>query len=127
MGTGKSLAPPAPPPHQRSSSLNSQHARSSSALSVSSSSRGSARETVGSPLAMARDTSPMPELGRDRDLSSKVSLENGSSSVAAASMRLLCPICNDEMVGLFCFVLISRGSLLIELTLDDIAATEPVS
>jgi hypothetical protein len=47
-----------------------------------------------SPLA----TSPLPDI--NQDLSSVVSLQNGgSSAVATAGTKLLCPICNEEMVG----------------------------
>ena len=85
LGSGKSLAPPAPPAHQRTNDLISP---SESTLSLSS------RESAASPLA----TSPLPDAGQD--LNSRVSLENGASSaVAAASSKLLCPICNEEMVG----------------------------
>lgn len=85
LGSGKSLAP-APPAHQRKTSD-----VISPAESVISSSQSSA-----SPLA----TSPLPD--NNRDLSSVVSLQNGgTSSVTAASTKLLCPICNEEMVGFF--------------------------
>ena len=83
LGSGKSLAPPAPPAHhQRNSSLISP---SESTLSLNSS--------HSSPLA----TSPFPE--NNQDLSSRVSLENGGpSTVTAAGSKLTCPICNEEMV-----------------------------
>lgn len=81
LGSGKSLAPPAPPAHRISDFT-------SPAESIVSSAGSSA-----SPLA----TSPLPEI--NQDLSSVVSLQNGGpSSVAAASSKLLCPICNEEMV-----------------------------
>lgn len=84
LGSGRSLAPPAPPAHQRTSSLISP---SESTLSLDS-------QASASPLA----TSPTPD--NSQDLSSRVSLENGgASAVAAASSKLLCPICNEEMVG----------------------------
>ena len=82
LGSGKSLAPPAPPAHQRTSDL-----ISSPAASTVSSGGSSA-----SPLT----TSPLPE--SSQDLSSIVSLQNGGPSVSAGSSRLLCPICNEEMV-----------------------------
>ncbi|KAM3081199.1 carboxypeptidase Y-deficient [Clarireedia jacksonii] len=84
LGSGKSLAPPAPPSHQRSSSLISP---SESTLSLSSSHSTS-------PLA----TSPLPN--DNQDLRSRVSLENGGPSATAASSKLLCPICNEEMMTL---------------------------
>lgn len=47
-----------------------------------------------SPLA----TSPFPDT---QDLSSRVSLVNGGGSTGtAAGSKLVCPICNEEMVGL---------------------------
>jgi hypothetical protein len=86
LGSGKSLAPPVPPAHQRKTSD-----LISPAASVVSSSQSSA-----SPLA----TSPLPD--NSQDLSSVVSLQNGgTSAVTAASAKLLCPICNEEMVGFF--------------------------
>ncbi len=83
LGSGKSLAPPIPPAHQRKT-LD----LISPAASVVSSSQSSA-----SPLA----TSPLPD--NSQDLSSVVSLQNGGSSAVTA--KLLCPICNEEMVGFF--------------------------
>lgn len=78
LGNGKSLAPPAPPAHQRSSS--DLISPSESTLSLSSS-----------------GTSPLPEqIGQD--LGSRVSLENGGG-VTAASSKLVCPICSEEMVS----------------------------
>ncbi|KAI9052939.1 hypothetical protein LZ554_003211 [Drepanopeziza brunnea f. sp. 'monogermtubi'] len=83
LGSGKSLAPPIPPAHQRTSSL-----ISSTADSTVSSGGSSA-----SPLG----TSPIPDA---QDLRSVVSLHNGRSTGTGASSRLLCPICNDEMMTL---------------------------
>jgi hypothetical protein len=87
LGSGKGLAPPVPPAHQRMGSLGSP---SESTVSHSS------RDSTASPLA----TSPLilPDAGQD--LKSRVSLENGgSSTVTAASSKLVCPICNEEMVS----------------------------
>jgi len=85
LGSGKSLAPPAPLAHLRTSSLVSP------AESLVS---GDSRDSTMSPLA----TSPLPDI--NQDLSSVVSLQNGgSSAVATAGTKLLCPICNEEMVG----------------------------
>ena len=86
LGSGKGLGPPAPPAHHRTNDLISP---SESTLSLSS------RDSTTSPLA----TSPLPETLQD--LSSKVSLENGGPSVTAASSKLVCPICNEEMVSAF--------------------------
>ncbi len=83
LGSGKSLAPPAPPAHQRTSDL----------ISSPAGSTVSSGGSTASPLA----TSPLPENGQD--IGSVVSLQNGSSSGTGASSRLLCPICNEEMVG----------------------------
>ncbi|KAH8809146.1 hypothetical protein F5884DRAFT_794632 [Xylogone sp. PMI_703] len=77
LGSGKSLAPP----------------RTSSLVSPPESTLSSSPKDS-SPLA----TSPLPD--NVHDLTSRVSLENGSSSVANASSKLLCPICNEEMVTL---------------------------
>ncbi|PBP28173.1 vacuolar segregation protein pep7 [Diplocarpon rosae] len=88
LGSGKSLAPPPTPAHQRTSSLISSLTSSPAASSVSSG--GSSA----SPLA----TSPLQEDGQD--LGSVVSLQHGSSSGTGASSRLLCPICNEEMMTL---------------------------
>ncbi|KAI6713483.1 hypothetical protein JHW43_003961 [Diplocarpon mali] len=81
LGNGKSLAPPPPLAHQRTSSLISSTAASSVSSGGSSA----------SPLA----TSPLQD---EQDLSSVVSLQNGSGR--EASSRLLCPICNEEMMTL---------------------------
>lgn len=78
LGSGKSLAPPAPPAHHRSSS--DLISPSESTLSLSST-----------------GTSPLPE-NTSQDLSSRVSLENGRG-VTAASSKLVCPICSEEMVS----------------------------
>jgi rabenosyn-5 len=87
LGSGKGLAPPAPPAHQRMSSLGSP---SESTVSLSS------RESAASPLA----TSPFAD--GMQDLSSRVSMESrGARTVTAASSKLICPICNEEMVGCF--------------------------
>ncbi len=87
LGSGKSLLPPAPPAHQRTSDVISP------AESVVS---GDSRASTASPLA----TSPLPD--NSQDLRSVVSLQNGGpSAVTAASTRLFCPICNEEMVSLF--------------------------
>ncbi|QSZ34371.1 hypothetical protein DSL72_005963 [Monilinia vaccinii-corymbosi] len=87
LGSGRSLAPPThtPPAHQRNSSFITP---SDSTLSLSSSHSTS-------PSA----ASPLPN--SSQDLTSRVSLENSrSSSVAAASSKLLCPICSEEMMTL---------------------------
>ncbi|CZT48819.1 probable vacuolar segregation protein pep7 [Rhynchosporium secalis] len=84
LGSGKSLAPPAPPAHQRTSSL----------ISSPAASTVSSGDSTASPLA----TSPFPE--SNQDLKSIVSLQNGGPSTTSGSSRLLCPICNEEMMTL---------------------------
>ncbi|KAI9741500.1 MAG: carboxypeptidase Y-deficient [Claussenomyces sp. TS43310] len=86
LGSGKSLAPPVASAQKRSSSL----------LSPSESTTSLTSENSASPLA----SSPTPDTLQD--ISSRVSLNHGtgSSSVTAASSRLFCPICNEEMMTL---------------------------
>ena len=78
LGSGKSLAPPTP----------SKHLKSSSDSTVSLNSEISSA----SPLALSENIN---------DLTSRVSLENGGGnrSITAATTKLVCPICNEEMVG----------------------------
>ena len=84
LGNGKGLGPPTFSAHQRTNDLISP---SESTLSLSS------RESTASPLA----TSPLPDT--IQDLSSRVLLENKGPSVTAASSKLVCPICDEEMVN----------------------------
>lgn len=86
LGSGKSLASPTPPAQQRNTSLITP---SESTLSLNSS----------------HSTSPLPN--DSQDLSSRVSLENGRSTVTATSSKLLCPICSEEMVGQIFGIIIS--------------------
>lgn len=83
LGSGRSLSPAAAtPPPQRNSSLLSP---TTSSVSLNSASSVSPQST---------DT---------QDISSRVSLDQNDGSgaaAAAASSRLVCPICNEEMVGL---------------------------
>jgi rabenosyn-5 len=83
LGSGRSLSPavPAPPQHQRSSSLLSPAA---STISFDSSSTS--------------NTTP-----DTLDLKSQISFRHNEENViaaATASSRLFCPICNEEMVTL---------------------------
>ncbi|KAH8596153.1 hypothetical protein B0O99DRAFT_621154 [Bisporella sp. PMI_857] len=81
LGSGKGLGPPAPA-HRPGEFLSpSESTLSSSSLDSST-------------LA----TSPMPDAVQD--LSSMVSLDNGGPVVTAASSKLVCPICNEEMMTL---------------------------
>ncbi|KAG9240279.1 FYVE zinc finger-domain-containing protein [Calycina marina] len=83
LGSGKGLAPPPPAHQRRTSDLVSP---SESTISVSS------RDSSG--LA----TSPLPD--SSNNLSAAVSLQNGGSVVTPASSKLVCPICNEEMMTL---------------------------
>lgn len=83
LGSGKSLAPP----------NTTSHARSSSLLSIGES-VVSADSTVSTPLG----TSPLKDSGND--LGSRVSLDsrNDGNAANAGSTKLICPICDEEMV-----------------------------
>ncbi|KAF2816893.1 uncharacterized protein BDZ99DRAFT_4012 [Mytilinidion resinicola] len=85
LGSGRNLSPavsPQPRPH---------HNRNTSLLSPSESSVSLSSQTSNSP-ATTTDT---------QDITSKVALENAEPSTAAsASSRLVCPICNEEMMTL---------------------------
>lgn len=79
LGSGKNLAPPPTYPARNSSLLSP----SASTLSISSSTSQPSTDT--------------------QDISSRISLdqsENENAAMAAASSRLVCPICNEEMVTL---------------------------
>ncbi|KAF2762214.1 hypothetical protein EJ05DRAFT_200785 [Pseudovirgaria hyperparasitica] len=82
LGSGKSLSPavsPIPPNH---------HKRNASLLSPSESS-----------LSLSSQTSISPTPTFAQDITSNVSLENPNhAAAAAASSRLVCPICNEDMV-----------------------------
>lgn len=94
LGSGKGLAPPKPA-HHRMSSLGTP-----SESTVSQSSR------EGSPLA----TSPLAEVDLGQDLGSRVNLmENGGPVVTAGNSKLVCPICNEEMVGSLSLYLMGCG------------------
>lgn len=87
LGSGRNLSPavsPQPPAH---------HRRNASLLSPSESSLSLSSQTSNSPASTAEP--------RD-DIGSKVLLVPGQENAAAASAssRLVCPICNEEMVTL---------------------------
>ncbi|KAI0481945.1 VAC1 protein [Xylariaceae sp. FL0804] len=86
LGSGKGLAPPTPPAIRR------ERAPSPSAPSDSTLSIGSPAGSL-SPGSL----SPMPDFAQD--LVSNVSL-GGPSSARDAASRLVCPICDDEMLTL---------------------------
>jgi len=80
LGSGKNLAPPVPVKPQL---------RPSGALSPSSSS-----------ISLSSQTSSTPISIENEDITARVALdEHGTAqAAAAASSRMVCPICNDEMV-----------------------------
>ncbi|GKT78578.1 FYVE zinc finger protein [Colletotrichum tofieldiae] len=85
LGSGKGLAPPAPPAVQGHRRTPSPFAPSESTLSLNSSS------------ASPPVSSPLPDFAQD--LTSNISV-GGPSRTAAASSKLVCPICEEEMVSL---------------------------
>ncbi|KAK3986822.1 FYVE zinc finger-domain-containing protein [Cladorrhinum sp. PSN332] len=92
LGSGKGLAPPS------SSSADPRTRRTTSPFPPSDSSIGSLPSRFSSPnSASPPSSSPFPDFGQD--LASNVSL-GGPSNGAAASGKLACPICEEEMVTL---------------------------
>ncbi|KAK2015988.1 FYVE zinc finger protein [Colletotrichum eremochloae] len=85
LGSGKGLAPPTPPAVQGHRRTPSPFAPSESTLSINSSS------------ASPPVSSPLPDFAQD--LASNVSV-GGPSRTAAASSKLVCPICDEEMLTL---------------------------
>ncbi|KAK1981506.1 FYVE zinc finger protein [Colletotrichum cereale] len=85
LGSGKGLAPPTPPAVQGHRRTPSPFAPSESTLSINSSS------------ASPPVSSPLPDFAQD--LASNVSV-GGPSRTAAASSKLVCPICEEEMLTL---------------------------
>lgn len=81
LGSGKNLAPPTP---------HKQPVRSSGLLSPSSSS-----------ISLSSQTSSTPLSNTNEDIASRAALEeHGSIQAASASQRMVCPICNEEMMTL---------------------------
>lgn len=96
LGSGKSLlSPPSPSNSNINNKNNTQHARNNSSntalLSPSESS-----------LSLSSQTSTTPISSETEDLTSRVALDDhhGPSPAASASSRLMCPICNEDMVTL---------------------------
>ncbi|KAI1383808.1 VAC1 protein [Hypoxylon trugodes] len=88
LGNGKGLAPPAPPAIQRER----ERAASPSAPSDSTLSIGSPTTSI------SHDTpSPLPDF--TQDLTSNISL-GGPSNGGQPSSKLVCPICDEEMLTL---------------------------
>lgn len=96
LGSGKGLAPPAPIRSSTASSASSavQRATSPFAPSDSTLSLGGSVDSGGSPGT----SSPIP--GFAQDLSSNVSL-GGPSKGGSTATKLVCPICEEEMVSQF--------------------------
>ncbi|GJC94638.1 FYVE zinc finger [Colletotrichum higginsianum] len=83
LGSGKGLAPPTPPAVQGHRRTPSPFAPSESTLSLNSSS------------ASPPVSSPLPDFAQD--LTSNISV-GGPSRTATAGSKLVCPICEEEMV-----------------------------
>lgn len=84
FGNGRNLSPavsPRPP---------AQHRRNASLLSPSESSISLSSQTSNSPASTAETKD---------DITSKVLLPGAENAAASASSRLVCPICNEEMVS----------------------------
>ncbi|KAK3389768.1 FYVE zinc finger-domain-containing protein [Podospora didyma] len=103
LGSGKGLAPPnlplpfpSPSPSPANSNFNSPRAASpfapSDTSTVSFHSRNSTQNSITPP-----SSSPIPDFAQD--LTSNISLA-GPSNGASSSNRLVCPICEEEMVTL---------------------------
>jgi rabenosyn-5 len=86
LGSGKNLSPAISPQPQPQP----QHRRNASFLSPSPSSVSLSSQTSHSPASTAEIK---------EDISSKVLLGPSENAAASASSRLVCPICNEEMVG----------------------------
>ncbi|GAB7356764.1 hypothetical protein MBLNU459_g7661t1 [Dothideomycetes sp. NU459] len=83
LGSGKNLSPAV-------AAKQHQHTRNTSLLSPSESS-----------VSLSSQTSSTPLSTETEDLASRVAIdEHGPSAAASASSRLVCPICNEEMLTL---------------------------
>lgn len=96
LGSGKGLAPPSSSLSRSPAPAPSPRAQSpfppSDSSTISFHSRNSTRDSISPP-----SSSPLPDLSQD--LASNVSLA-GPSHAAAESSKLVCPICDEEMVTL---------------------------
>ncbi len=88
LGSGRTLGPPAPPPKPTSPSPLPTHVLSPSASTLS--------------LDTSESGTSTPPSSDPQDIGSRVSIDHGAPdlSLAAATDRLVCPICNEEMVTL---------------------------
>lgn len=99
LGSGRSLSPAvaarAQHKHNSSTHNNHNHTRNTSLLSPSESS-----------ISLSSQTSTTPISSETEDLTSRVALDNhhgpatATTAAASASSRLMCPICNEDMVGI---------------------------
>ena len=110
LGSGANLSPsPSPLAKQRVPNASLQRngsLQSDASLQPNASLLSPSTSTVSLDSSRASSTPPTDNL--DQDLASRISLEqgnaltsNGAAAVAAAGSRLVCPICNEEMVSLF--------------------------
>ncbi|KAJ9605402.1 carboxypeptidase Y-deficient [Cladophialophora chaetospira] len=88
LGSGRTLGPPTPPPKPTSPSPLPTHVLSPSASTIS--------------LNTSESGTSTPPSSDPQDIASRVSIDHGAPdlSLAAATDRLVCPICNEEMVTL---------------------------
>src|ERR1700742_1334749 len=90
LGSGRTLGPPAPPPKPTSPSPLPNRVLSPSASTLS--------------LNTSESGTSTPPSSDPQDIASRVSLDHGapdlSMAAAGATDRLVCPICNEEMVTL---------------------------
>lgn len=92
IGNGKGLAPPQP--QFRPSKPRARETSPYAPSDASSTDHYSASQNSISPPS---SSTPIAEFG-PQDLASKISI-GGPSDADASSPRLVCPICDDEMVG----------------------------
>lgn len=111
LGSGKGLAPPGVPPHLQGAKggqigngsgkrPDGHHSRSTSLLSVAESANSTqswqtSTDGGASGMSTPLGTSPLPSQER---LDERVQMGKGGG-VSAVNTRLLCPICNEEMVS----------------------------
>ncbi|KAI0016819.1 FYVE zinc finger protein [Xylariomycetidae sp. FL0641] len=96
LGSGKGLAPPTLPAVQNGRErASSPSAPSDSSLSLDFSLSAGSPSTAS---AFPTSSSPLPSFGHDRDLAANISV--GGPSRRDTSNRLVCPICEDEMLTL---------------------------
>lgn len=92
IGNGKGLAPPQP--HPRPSK---PRPRETSPYAPSDASSTDHYSTSQNSISPPSSSTPIADFG-PQDLASRISI-GGPSDADASSPRLVCPICDDEMVG----------------------------